>query len=56
MPSLLLSVWMASCFDLRYSTEVQRALDVLDKQLEGKSYLCGEEYTIADMAWLPWVR
>ncbi|CAM9246759.1 unnamed protein product [Ectocarpus sp. 13 AM-2016] len=40
----------------RYSTEVQRALDVLDKQLEGKSFLCGEEYTIADMAWLPWVR
>lgn len=40
----------------RYSTEVQRALDVLDKQLEGKSYLCGEDYTIADMAWLPWVR
>ena len=31
-------------------------MDVLDKQLEGKSFLCGEDYTIADMAWLPWVR
>ncbi|CAM9462900.1 unnamed protein product [Choristocarpus tenellus] len=40
----------------RYKVEVMRALDVLDKQLEGKSYLCGEEYTIADMAWFPWVR
>lgn len=41
---------------IRYGTEVMRALDVLDKQLEGKSYLCGDDYTIADMAWLPWVR
>ena len=40
----------------RYSTEVKRALDVLDKQLEGKSFLCGEDFTIADIAWLPWVR
>nr|UZD11053.1 glutathione s-transferase 3 [Macrocystis pyrifera] len=40
----------------RYSTEVKRAMDVLDKQLERKSYLCGEECTIADIAWLPWVR
>eukprot|EP00904_Undaria_pinnatifida_P013776 jgi/Undpi1/9529/HiC_scaffold_27.g11985.m1 len=40
----------------RYSTEVMRALDVLDKQLDSKSYLCGEECTIADIAWLPWVR
>lgn len=40
----------------RYETEVQRLLDVIDKQLEGKEYLVGDEYTIADMAWFPWIR
>ncbi|CAN0429564.1 unnamed protein product, partial [Discosporangium mesarthrocarpum] len=39
----------------RYKTEVMRALDVLDKQLEGREYICGD-YTIVDMAWMPWVR
>eukprot|EP00403_Amphidinium_massartii_P010045 CAMPEP_0178411072 /NCGR_PEP_ID=MMETSP0689_2-20121128/21307_1 /TAXON_ID=160604 /ORGANISM="Amphidinium massartii, Strain CS-259" /LENGTH=261 /DNA_ID=CAMNT_0020032269 /DNA_START=88 /DNA_END=873 /DNA_ORIENTATION=+ len=38
----------------RYTMEVKRQLDVLDKQLEGKEYVCGE-YTIADMAIYPWV-
>lgn len=36
--------------------ETQRLLDVLDKHLEGKTYLVNEEYTIADIAWWPWVR
>lgn len=40
----------------RYSMEVKRLLDVLDKQLEGKQYVIGDEYTIADMAIFPWVR
>jgi len=40
----------------RYSMEVKRLLDVLDKQLAERKYLVGEEYTIADMAWFPWVR
>ena len=38
----------------RYSMETKRQLDVLDKQLEGKEYVCGE-YSIADMAIFPWV-
>lgn len=39
----------------RFSLETKRLLDVLDKHLEGKEYICGSEYTIADMAVMPWV-
>lgn len=38
----------------RYAMEVKRQLDVLDKHLEGKSYMMGDDYTIADMAIWPW--
>ncbi len=38
----------------RFSMEVKRQLDVLDRQLSDKSYLVGEEYTIADMAVWAW--
>ena len=38
----------------RYSMEVKRQLDVLDKQLAENSYICGDDYTIADMAIWPW--
>jgi GST-like protein len=38
----------------RFAMEVKRQLDVLDKQLEGKDYICGDEYTIADIANWPW--
>lgn len=40
----------------RFKMETQRLLDVLDKQLEGKDYVVGSEYTLADMAIYPWVR
>eukprot|EP00298_Acanthocystis_sp_HF-20_P012772 c20047_g1_i1.p1 GENE.c20047_g1_i1~~c20047_g1_i1.p1 ORF type:complete len:106 (+),score=43.98 c20047_g1_i1:64-381(+) len=36
--------------------EVKRLLDVVDKQLEGKKYILGDQYTIADMAIYPWVK
>eukprot|EP00928_Gymnodinium_smaydae_P079075 TRINITY_DN63097_c0_g1_i1.p1 TRINITY_DN63097_c0_g1~~TRINITY_DN63097_c0_g1_i1.p1 ORF type:complete len:283 (-),score=55.55 TRINITY_DN63097_c0_g1_i1:164-1012(-) len=39
----------------RFSMETKRLMDVLDKHLEGKEYICGSEYTIADMAIMPWV-
>lgn len=38
----------------RYAMEVKRQLDVLEKQLEGKTYILGDQYTIADMAIWPW--
>jgi GST-like protein len=41
----------------RYGMEVQRLCSVLDTHLaDGRKYLCGEEYTVADMACLPWFQ
>lgn len=41
------------CID-RFTMEVKRQLDVLDKQLANNRYIAGDEYTIADMAIWPW--
>ncbi len=38
----------------RYTMEVKRQLDVLDRNLAERRYLIGDEYTIADMATYPW--
>ena len=38
----------------RYSMEVKRQLDVLDRQLAENPFIAGDEYTIADMAIFPW--
>ena len=38
----------------RYAMEVKRQLDVLDRNLSSRRYLCGDEYTIADMANFAW--
>lgn len=38
----------------RFAMEVKRQLDVLDRRLAGNQYICGDEYTIADMAIWPW--
>ena len=40
----------------RYVGESKRLLAVLDKQLEGRAWMMGDQYTIADMAIFPWVR
>ncbi len=40
----------------RYTREVQRLLGVLDKQLNGRAFITGEDYTIADMACYPWIN
>lgn len=38
----------------RFAMETKRLLDVLDRRLAGNRYVCGDEYTIADMAIWPW--
>ena len=38
----------------RFAMEVKRLLDVLDRHLSDHQYLCGDEYTIADMANYGW--
>jgi len=38
----------------RYAMEVKRQLDLLDKNLAERAYLCGDEYNISDMAVYPW--
>ena len=40
----------------RYTREVQRLLGVLDRQLAGRAFITGEDYTIADMASYPWIN
>ena len=38
----------------RYTMEIKRQLDVLDRQLADNEYIAGSEYSIADMAIWPW--
>jgi GST-like protein len=40
----------------RYVEESKRLLGVLDKRLEGRDWIMGERYTIADIATFPWIR
>ncbi len=40
----------------RYVAESQRLLQVLDQRLEGRAWMMGDDYTIADIAIFPWVR
>lgn len=38
----------------RYTMEIKRQLDVLDRQLSEYTYIAGDHYSIADMAIWPW--
>ena len=40
----------------RYVAEAKRLLGVLDQRLNGRQWLMGDTYTIADIAVFPWVR
>jgi GST-like protein len=39
----------------RYRNEAERLLGVLDRQLDGREFIAGEHYSIADMACYPWI-
>ena len=41
------------CID-RFTMETKRQLDVLDRHLADNTYMCGDDYTIADIAIWPW--
>jgi GSH-dependent disulfide-bond oxidoreductase len=40
----------------RYRAEAERLLGVLESRLDGRSWIMGEAYSIADVAMLGWVR
>jgi GST-like protein len=40
----------------RYVNEAKRLLGVIEERLNGRSWMMGEEYTIADIALMGWVR
>jgi len=40
----------------RYIAEAARLLGVLDQRLQGRQWIMGEEFSIADIATFPWVR
>jgi len=40
----------------RYAAESKRLLGVLETRLDGRDWIMGDEYTIADIATLGWVR
>ena len=39
----------------RYVKETNRLYGVLDRRLAGRSFIAGEDYTLADMASYPWI-
>lgn len=40
----------------RYTNEARRLLGVLDRRLAGRTFIAGDDYTIADMAAYPWIN
>jgi len=40
----------------RYVAEARRLLAVLDRRLDGRRWILGEDYSIVDIATFPWVR
>jgi GST-like protein len=40
----------------RFGKEARRLMGVLDRRLEGRDFVCGDDLTIADIALYPWVR
>lgn len=53
-PSFILDQRQVAYGAIRYTNEVNRLYGVLNRQLEGRDFICGD-YSIADMACWPWV-
>ncbi len=53
-PAMVTDARMTAYGAIRYTNETHRLYGVLNKQLEGKDFICGD-YSIADMASWPWV-
>ncbi|MEK9911067.1 MAG: glutathione S-transferase family protein [Candidatus Puniceispirillum sp.] len=45
-----------SAASTHYSAIASRAVDYLNERLKDKKYICGDTYTIADIALFPWLR
>ena len=41
--------------EARFATETKRLLSILDERLKNRSYIVGEQYSIADISIFPWV-
>ena len=39
----------------RYANEYNRCIGVLERRLDGREYILGDEYSVADMASWPWI-
>jgi GSH-dependent disulfide-bond oxidoreductase len=52
-PSIVADQRQAAYGAIRYTNEVHRLYGVLDKQLKGQDFICGD-YSIADMITWPW--
>lgn len=40
----------------RYRTQVHRVLEIAEERVGAKPWLGGAEFSIADIAWFPWIR
>lgn len=40
----------------RFNTEAQRLVSILEKRLTSRQFVCGDDFTVADIAIWPWVR
>jgi GST-like protein len=40
----------------RYVAEAKRLLNVVNQRLEGREWIVGDDYTIADIATFPWIN
>ena len=40
----------------RYTNEAKRLYGVMDRQLQGRKFIAGQQYSVADVAIFPWLR